>query len=243
MMRRPSCTCLAIFSTLMIGLIACAASSFAAPPTGAKDVHPGPAVVKAPPSKIDSTPLSHEAVTSSPANDSKDSTTTLETPRVAMALAAVIALILLLRFGARRFLDLPGGQRSTGAVQVLSRTVLAPRQHVVLLKVGKRIIVVGDSGGQMSSLGDIADPDEVASLVGHIREEKLTVSAKAFGSLFRRAKDDLEEAPETESHSPAPISDQFAEAPAEDPELTSTREEISDLMQKVRGLSRQFNGS
>lgn len=242
-MRRRTCTCLALCCALILGILLCAVTSVAAPPADTKDAHPAPAVVKAPPSKIDSTPLSHEAVTSSPANDSKDSTSNLETTRVAVALAAVIALILLLRFGARRFLDLPGGQRSTGAVQVLSRTVLAPRQHVVLLKVGKRIIVVGDSGGQMSSLGDIADPDEVASLVGHIREEKLTVSAKAFGSLFRRAKDDLEEAPETETSSPAPISDQFAEAPAEDPEVVSTREEISDLMQKVRRLSRQFNGS
>ena len=242
-MRRRTCTCPALCCALILGILLCAASSFAAPPADAKDVHSAPAVVKAPPSKIDSTPLSHEAVTSSPVNDSKDSTSNLETPRVAVALAAVIALILLLRFGARRFFDLPGGHRPTGAVQVLSRTVVAPRQHVVLLKVGKRIIVVGDSGGQMSSLGDIADPDEVASLVGHIREEKLTVSAKAFGSLFRRAKDDLEEAPETEANPPAPISDQFTEAPAEDPEVVSTREEISDLMQKVRGLSRQFNGS
>lgn len=242
-MSRRSCTFVALCCAVILGIFVCATSSFAAPQADAKDVHPAVAGAKPQAAPIDSQPLSHETKTSSAVNDPKDSTSNLETPRVALALAAVVTLILLLRFGARRFLDLPGGQRSTGAVQVLSRTVLAPRQHVVLLKVGKRIIVVGDSGGQMSSLGDIADPDEVASLVGHIREEKLTVSAKAFGSLFGRAKDDLEEAPETGANPPAPSSDQSAEVPAEDPEVASTREEISDLMQKVRGLSRQFNGS
>lgn len=241
-MRSRSWSCLAICCAVIFGVLACAECAFSAPAENSKDPHPAP-VVKPPPSSIDSQLLRHETLPSSSVNDSKDSTSNLETPRVAIALAAVIALILLLRFGARRFLDLPGGQRSTSAVQVLSRTLLAPRQHVLLLKVGKRIIVVGESGGQMASLGDIADPDEVATLVGHIREEKLTVSAKAFGSLFRRAKDDLEETPETEANTPAPISDQFAETPQDDPEVVSTREEISDLMQKVRGLSRQFNGS
>lgn len=242
-MSRRSCTFVAVCCAVVLGVFVCAKISFAAPQGDGKDLHPAVAGAKPQATSIDSEPLSHNVPSSSAVNDPKESTSNLETPRVALALAAVITLILLLRFGAKRFLDLPGGQRSTGAVQVLSRTLLAPRQHVLLLKVGKRIIVVGESGGQMSSLGDIADPDEVASLVGHIREEKLTVSAKAFGSLFRRAKDDLEEAPETEANPPAPISDQFAETPPEDPEVASTREEISDLMQKVRGLSRQFNGS
>ena len=241
-MSRRSFAIVALCCAVILEVFVCAGSSFAAPSAGAKDLPAWVAGAKPQASSIDSQPLRSETSESPSLEDPKDSTSSLQTPRVALALAAVITLILLLRVGAKRFLNLPGGQRSTSAVQVLSRTILAPRQNVVLLKVGKRIIVVGESGGQMSSLGDIADPDEVASLVGHIREEKLTVSAKAFGALFRRAKDDLEEAPELEVSQPAPISDQFAQTP-EDPEVASTREEISDLMQKVRGLSRQFNGS
>ena len=70
---------------------------------------------------------------------------------------------------------------ATTAVQLLSRTVLSPKQHVMLLRVGRRLVVIGDSGGQMSALSEITDPDEVAALVGQIRDEKLTAAGPTFG--------------------------------------------------------------
>jgi flagellar biogenesis protein FliO len=116
-----------------------------------------------------------------------------DVPRVLLALAIVVALILLLRWGGRRLFGLPGGGRASHAVQVLSRSPLTPRQQVVLLKVGRRVLVVADNGSQMNSLCQITDPDEVAGLVGQLRSEKgsatgLGAGAGAFGGLFGRSR-------------------------------------------------------
>jgi flagellar biogenesis protein FliO len=114
-----------------------------------------------------------------------------DAPRVVLALAVVIALILLLRWGGRRIFGLPGAGRASHAVQVLSRSALTPRQQVVLLKVGRRVLVVADNGSQMNSLCQITDPDEVATLVGQLRTEKASAAgtaAGAFGGLFGRSR-------------------------------------------------------
>ena len=57
--------------------------------------------------------------------------------------------------------------------------------QMVVAGAHRRVIVVGDSGTQMNTLCEISDPDEVAGLVGQLREEK-TVAAAAFSSLFGR---------------------------------------------------------
>ena len=62
------------------------------------------------------------------------------------ALGVVIGLIFLLRWIAKRS-GMGGGVRvsaSSPIVEVLSRTTVAPRSHIVLLRVGSRILVVND---------------------------------------------------------------------------------------------------
>src|SRR5262245_21921183 len=112
-----------------------------------------------------------------------------DTRRVALSLAAVISLILLLRFAIRKFLPQAGRGISSGATRVLSRTMIAPKQQVILLQVGRRVVVVGDCGTQMSALAEITDPDEIASLVGQIKQDKSsTAVSRAFGGMFKRAR-------------------------------------------------------
>jgi len=185
--------------------------------------------------------LIRRGTTQTPASGATPSTPimSLEGPRVALALAAVVALIFILRSIARRFFDMPGAQRSSRTVQVLSRSIISPRQHILLVQIGRRVLVVGDSGGQMNSLCQITDGDEIAALVGQIREEKLASSAKLFGSLFNRAKERLDE-DETEENESI-ISDQTPEIPEDDSSLASTRDELTGLMEKVRLVSRQFH--
>jgi flagellar biogenesis protein FliO len=99
----------------------------------------------------------------------------------------VLGLIFFLKWGSRRLFALPAAGRSSRTVQVLTRSVLAPRQQVMLLQVGRRVLVVADSGSQMSNLCEITDPDEVAALLGQIRSEKES-AANAFGSLLGRVR-------------------------------------------------------
>lgn len=104
--------------------------------------------------------------------------------RVTLSLAAVIGLIFLARWASRKFFALPT-TGATGVLQVVSRTPIAPKQQILLVRVGRRLMVIGDSAGRLTSLGEIADPDEVATLISQSQSavEKRPVSLP-FGSVF-----------------------------------------------------------
>lgn len=179
----------------------------------------------------------------------------LDLSRVGLSLAIVLALVFIGRWLMRRFFHQAGGRGSTRAIQVLARAPLAPRQHVVLILVGRRLIVVGDSGSQMTPLCEITDGDEIAALMGQIQVEKSSSPAKAFGALFQRAKhqfDDEEEedtGTETErrtetdpadtAESQVPELEPTADA-VTDPLVADTHTEITGLMAKIRVLSSHF---
>ncbi len=174
-----------------------------------------------------------------------------EVGRVATALAVVVILILLLRWIAKRFFGVAGVQRSSRAVQVLSRSPLSPRQQLVLLRVGRRLLVVADGGGQMNTLSEITDADEVAALLGQIQDDHSQRATRSFGSLFgkmRKTYDvdpdaaDAADAAETAEAEPMEVGGRMSERREEDDDaaVVSTRQELIGLMDKVKTLSRQF---
>jgi flagellar protein FliO/FliZ len=79
------------------------------------------------------------------------------------ALALVLALIALLYFGLKRWAPSMKVQ-DAGLVRVMGRTVVGPRQSLVLLRVGQRVVLVGVSPDRIDRVCEIADADEVASL-------------------------------------------------------------------------------
>ncbi len=62
---------------------------------------------------------------------------------------------------------LPGRGRlfGGGAAEVLGRTYLDSRRYVALVRVGKRVLVVGVGPEQIGALGELSDPDEVAEVM------------------------------------------------------------------------------
>jgi flagellar biogenesis protein FliO len=98
--------------------------------------------------------------------------TALDLPRVLLSLAIVIAAILILRWAARRFLRLPTTLSGCGAVRVLSRTPVSPKQHVLALAVGKRVLIVADNGQQLSTLCELTDASDVRQFMEPIDDEK-----------------------------------------------------------------------
>ncbi len=102
------------------------------------------------------------------------------------ALGVVVGLVFLVRW-----LYVKGGgqvaSRAHPAVEVLSRTTLAPRHQVVMLRVGGRILVVSEStasGGR--TLAEITDPEEVADLLGQIESSKPESATQGFQGLLTR---------------------------------------------------------
>jgi flagellar biogenesis protein FliO len=171
--------------------------------------------------------------------------------RVAIALVVVIGLIFVLRFGMRWFFPGALPQRSTRAMQVLSRFTISPRQHLLLVQVGKRLIVVGDGGAQLNPLCEITAADEVEAIVSQVREESAS-SLKRFELFFGKAKKNYVDEPAAEEIE-QPSADPAPAPPSEpadarfdpshelvDPSLAQTRDELSGLSQKVRDLAKQL---
>jgi flagellar protein FliO/FliZ len=157
---------------------------------------------------------------------------------VMFSLSGVIALIFLLKGISRHIMGGTSRFRSGNqAVQVLGRCFIAPRQQVLLLQVGRRIVVVGDSGGQLQALAQITESDEVAELIGRVKTQSAPlIKGNPFGALFGRAKESFD-SPETEETPVAAPTPANTDIPANaDDELDSTRSAIRDLTARVRGI-------
>jgi flagellar protein FliO/FliZ len=139
--------------------------------------------------------------------------------RIIAALFAVLVLILLLRWALRRLIPAALARQARG-IRIVGRTAIGPKQQVLLLQVGRRMLVVGDSGQQLNTLCEINDPDEAAALLGQAQG-----GARAGGEEIVKAH-------------PAP------QTPWEnDPALGSTRMELNGLTQRVRMLARHLSGT
>ncbi|HEX4124401.1 MAG TPA: flagellar biosynthetic protein FliO [Tepidisphaeraceae bacterium] len=166
-----------------------------------------------------------------------------DTVHVAGALALVVVLIFGLRFLARKMFALPT-VRTTPMVKVLARSAVSPKQHVLLLHVGRRILVVADSGAAMQPLAQITDADEIASLLGQLSNNNAGLARSQFGSLFNRLRRDFET---DDLPAGAEAADEVADLPEDaDPAtaqpagVAQTTEELHGLMEKVRLVSRRL---
>lgn len=160
--------------------------------------------------------------------------------RVALSLGVVLALIVALRGALRRWLGASATSGLGRGVRVVGRTVLGPRQQVVLLQVGSRVIVAADNAGQLAPLAQITDADEVASLLGQLNDVPSSAKASTggFSRWFGRARDDFGD-DEIEPQAVGPAGFTANRAGAE-PSVESARGELAGLMEKVRGLAQQF---
>ena len=164
------------------------------------------------------------AASSSASNPSGPSAT-----RVALSLGAVLALIVGLYWVSRRLL--PRGALAQhvggGAVQVLARTSISPKQRIILLQVGRRILVVADGGPSLTTLAEIADADEAAALIAQLQSDK---PGGSFSAALSNAMDRFRSAEQLEPPREAPREQQ--------PSLDGMREEIEGLARRVRGMAR-----
>lgn len=190
----------------------------------------------------------------------------LDWPRVLVSLGAVIGLIVLMRVAMKKWLGAAAVGGAGRSVRVLGRTVLGPRQQVLLLQVGRRVVVMADSAGQLSALAQITDADEVAALIGSVESAaSAEVSAEAlegargggFGRFLGAARQPFvgtgradatadraaDEDEDDEAAALAPAGLGPATGGAGDPSIDAARGELAGLMDKIRGLSRQFRRS
>lgn len=114
--------------------------------------------------------------------------------QVAIALVMVVGAIVLvgvvIRKVARRSGGLlaavgPGGRSPSGVIEVLGRFPLGRGATLVLLKLDRRVLLVSMGSAGMSTLCEITDPDEVASILLKTRDEAGESIAKQFARLMQ----------------------------------------------------------
>ena len=108
------------------------------------------------------------------------------------ALAIVVALIFLARLLLRR----AGGQTRPsgggGPVEILTRKPAGPKQQLMLVRLGERLILVGAGPGGFAALSEVTDPREVERLMQSAAEDR----RGTFAGLLRRGSPHLASPPE-----------------------------------------------
>lgn len=157
----------------------------------------------------------------------------LNPARLVLALGSVLMLIFVMRFVLKRFFPHVTSPKSNTAMRVLTRLPINPKQQLLLVQVGRRMVVVGDSGTHLSAISEITDQDEVVQLLAQLSEDHRSGESKTFVNLFGKARQDFdeEEVSQGEKHSLA------IESPEE---IEATKNELHGLISKVRDLSSQF---
>jgi flagellar biosynthetic protein FliO len=108
------------------------------------------------------------------------------------ALAVVLALVAGAYWVVRRWM--PSARTvDAGAMKLVGRTGLTPKQSLALVQVGRRYVVVGVSPDRLDSLCEICDPDEVAELGLRIGSQR-TGAADEFNALLAGEASDYPDA-------------------------------------------------
>jgi flagellar biogenesis protein FliO len=115
-----------------------------------------------------------------------------------------VAFLLLRRFGKNsRLLG------NAGAIRVLARKALGPKQEIILVEVGPKVIMIGSTREHLSALGEFAAPDELALLRANLPERREESQRGEFSQSLREGLRD-EEQPRDEKVF-ASIADELAE--------------------------------
>ncbi len=108
--------------------------------------------------------------------------------RVGFGLLVVVGLMMLARGAARRFGgQLTGGGQPSGVLEVLGRYPIARAQQLVLLKMVGRVVLLHQSRAGVTTLSEITDPDEVATVLSRVRTAARSGSAGRFHGFLTRA--------------------------------------------------------
>lgn len=106
--------------------------------------------------------------------------------RDGLPLVLVLGLIAGMALLLRRFLPNRRLLTGSGAIEVVARTVLSSKQQLVLVKVGRRLVLLGVSAERINPLSEVVDPDEVAVLMGTAAGDRSNSMQRAFADSFER---------------------------------------------------------
>ena len=134
-------------------------------------------------------------------------------------LMAVLLLIGGMAFILKKFMPARGLLAGSEALKIVARTHVAPKQQVVLVKLGRRLVLIGVSPERMSALSSIDDPDQVAMLLGEIASRQPNSMTGAFASSMARERET------------------YADEPLATDDTEVTHGQVRGFLRKVRALA------
>jgi flagellar biogenesis protein FliO len=144
------------------------------------------------------------------------------------ALAGVVGLIVLLGWGYRAMsgsrLTLLSKVRRPGLIELISKTPLSARQSLCLVRVGPRLVLIGQSPENLRTLDVIEDADLAARLVGEAAQQRAGSSQAEFHACLER---------EARGYGFDPTDLNEAITP-EAPRIADVRQGLTDTIQRVR---------
>lgn len=144
------------------------------------------------------------------------------------ALGVVLILVFLLRSSIVKWFSKAGATGTSPVVEVLTRVSVAPKNHVLLLRVGNRILIVGDSSAGLRTLGQVDNAEEVADILTLVASNSPSGASGGFRRLLQgfngeyRAQDERMELGEDD--------DEF--------QVDRTRDRLAGLMGKLRSIGK-----
>lgn len=188
---------------------------------------PAPPVVVADP--IESRPLGMAPAASKPGELSAEPGTGWGATQTILALALVVGLILVGKQLVLRWMGQPAAVNRSRLVEVMSRVSVGPRQHIVILRMGSRILVLADSAGQMRPLANIEEPEEVAAILKSVTASKPASISEGFNQLLGRFDQDFDQAENLRRREEG---EDLGES-----QLDRTRDQLSGLLARVRSMA------
>jgi len=144
------------------------------------------------------------------------------------ALAIVIGLIFVARAGYMKLSGQPmAASGNNSPVRVLSRTSIAPKSQVLLVSVGDRVLVVGDSAAGLRTLDVVDDAEETANLLAAVEAARPQSISRGFGDLLSRVNGDYDKQ-----------MSQFEGQDESEHRVDRARDSMSSLLSRVRSYTR-----
>jgi len=160
----------------------------------------------------------------------------VSTWRTVLSLILVLVLIVLAAWLYRRFAMGSRSGRINSAIEIITRTTISSKQSVCLVRLDRRLVLVGLSPNHMTSLLVLDDPEDIGRLMGLVEKQSPHSISNSFDKLFhRQARDYNLSSDVTEEELDTQVFDYQDQTSGQ---WSYARRELSGLLNKVKGLAR-----
>ena len=151
-------------------------------------VTPPASPVATPAPSASETPLAVQSENEPPRSEGNYQDPTMEFSsqlrRIVLSLLVITALIAFTLRAARNHIPALGGNKPLSFMKVLAREAISPTQSLALVQVGPKILLVGLSEQNMTTLSEFTDAD-IESLIPKAPEPEARTAKSVYGDVLR----------------------------------------------------------